>query len=309
MADYINQNELAFSLLKETEFGKAPTTGTRMDLPTEAGQAPLTYTQNMVEDNTQRANRETAAPTRGHASTSGSISMRMRPCAAIDALIESAISGEFDDKGLAFGGEKDLSLTLITKLTSKGGAANNLYMGYQDSGVVATKWSISGSAREGITTSFDLMGAKRIKTAADNALPVAPVTTQGFNYKNVKNITIAGSALKMTNIEFESGVPHDLRVVFGEQEGTSMAATGNRATSLTLKGYRKDFSTDALVADEPVEVKFEITTEEGGYRVTLPAAMCVSPTDELTDTGLLINLQFTAHMDDTVNAGIVVEKL
>lgn len=309
MADYINQNELAFSLLKETKFGEVPTTGPRMDLPTEAGQAPLTYTQNMIEDNTQRPNRETAAPSRGHASSTGSLSMRLRPCAAIDTLIESAIGGEFDENGLAFGGEVETSMTLLTKLTAKGGAANNLYMGYVDSGIVATKWSITGSAKEGVTTSFDLMGAKRAKAEAASTIPLTAVITQGLNYINVKNITIAGEVLKMTAIEFGSGTPHDLRVVLGEKEGTSMAATSNRETTLALKGYRKDFSVDAMVDGDPVEVKFEISGPEGGWRVTIPAAQCVSPTDELTDTGLLINLQFTGHFDDTVNSGIVVEKL
>lgn len=309
MADYINQNEVAHSLAKETKFGEVPTTGARMDLPTETGQAPLTYTQNMVEDNTQRPNRETAAPTRGHASTSGSLSMRLRPCDAIDTLIESAIGGEFDNNGLAFGGETETSMTIFSKLTTKGGAANNLYMGYVDSGVVATKFSITGSAKEGVTVGFDLMGAKRVKAEAESTLALERVTTQGLNYINVKNITVANSVLKFTNLEFETGTPHDLRVVFGEKEGTSMAATGNRETSLTLKGFRKDFAVDALVAGDPVEVKFEISSPEGGYRITLPAAMCVSPTDELTDTGLLISLAFTGHFDDVVNSGIVVEKL
>jgi hypothetical protein len=309
MAEYINQNEVAFALAEETKFGEAPTTGDRLDLPTETGQAPLTYTQNMIEDNTQRPNRETSAPTRGHASVSGSMSMRLRPCDALYLLIESAIGGKFDQNGLAFGGESETSMTLYTKLTEKGGATNNLYIGYEDSGVVATKWSITGSAKEGVSVGFDLMGAKRVKAAAASALPLERVTTQGLNYINVKNIKVAGQTLKFTNLDFETGVPHDLRVVFGEKEGTSMAATANRDTKLTLKAFRKDFSVDGLVAGDPVPVQFEISGPDGGVRVSIPAAMCVSPTDELTDTGLLINLQFSGHFDDTANSGIVVEKL
>jgi hypothetical protein len=309
MADYINQNEGAHSIFKETAFGELPTGGVRMDLPTEAGQAALSYTQNLVEDTTQRPNRETAAPTRGHASSTGSFAFRMRPCAAIDTLIESAIGGKFDVNGLAFGGEAETSVSMISKLSGKAGNANNGFLGYQDSGIVATKWSISASAKEGVTTSFDLMGAKRVKLEADNLTAIAPVRTQGFNYINVKNITVAGASLKFTTLEFESGTPHDLRIVLGEKEGTSMAATANRETTLTLKGFRKNFDVDNLVAEEPVEVKFEISTSEGGYRVTLPYAMCVSPKDELTDTGLLVTLDFTAHFSDVTQSGILVEKL
>jgi hypothetical protein len=125
----------------------------------------------------------------------------------------------------------------------------------------------------------------------------------------VKNITVDGQSLEYTGLEFATGVARDLRLVFGKQAATSMAKTGNRETTLSLKGFRKDFAVDALINGTPVEVKFEITRAGSGYRFTLPAAVCTSPTDELGDTGLLINLSFTAHFDEVAHAGLVVEKL
>lgn len=307
--DYINQNEVAYKIIKEETFGVLPTTGTMLDLPAETGQAPLTYSTAMIEDNTQRPNRETAAPTRGHASSTGTFSMPFRPCDAIDLLIESAIAGEFDaGTGMAFGGETDVFISMITTLTKRGG-----YQGYLDSGIAANSWSITGTAREGVTTAFELMGSKRVNQTTANALPVTAATSQSYNYVDIKNISVAGQTLEFVSLEFSTGTAHDHRIVFGQKEATSLAATGNRETTLKLSGFRKGFEINALVGDEPVEVKFEISRGTGadkvGYRITLPAGMCNSPTDELTDTGLLINLEFTASFDEVTQAGIIVEKL
>ncbi len=307
--NYINQNEVAYKIGRETTFGQMPTTGNLFDLPAETGQTPLTYSTAMIEDNTQRPNRETAAPTRGHASSTGSFSMPFRQCEAIDLLIESAIAGKFDNKGMAFGGEEEVSVSMITKLTTRGG-----FQGYEDRGIIATSFGISGTAREGVTCSFELMGSARRELSADSTLIVRPATKQAYNYIDVKNITVADQTLEFTALEFNTGTAHDHRVVFGQKEATSLAATGNRETTLTLTGFRKGFEINQLVGDKPVAVKFEITRQVApgtleGYRITLPAAQCNSPTDELTDTGLLINLEFTGHYDDTARAGVIVEKL
>lgn len=307
--NYINQNGMAYSVIEEVDFGVTPTTGTRHDLPVDAGQAPLTATINQIADNTQRPNLETAAPTNGHASVSGPMAMRLRSCAAIDLLIQSAVAGRFDENGLAFGGETDVFFSLINKLTDKAGASGNAFMGYQDAGIACAKMSINATAKEGVNASFDLMGTKRTKLNADHTLPVTVASGVGFNYIDVKNISVGGQTLEYTSLEFSTGVARDQRIVFGQQEATSMAKTGNRETTLMLKGFRKDFATDNLINGTPLTVKFEIVHNGDGYRFTLPAAVCTSPTDELGDTGLLINLSFTAHYDSVSRAGLIVEKL
>ena len=88
-----------------------------------------------------------------------------------------------------------------------------------------------------------------------------------------------------------------------------MAKTANRETTLTLKGYREDFAIDGDINGNAVPVKFEITHAGKGYRITLPAAVCTNPQDELGDTGLLVTLTFTGRYDATARAGIIVEKL
>ena len=304
MANYINNNEQAYSIIEETEFGVTPTTGDRLDLPTEANQNPLVFTNEMIADNTQRPNRETSAPTRGHESSSGSFSMSLRQCPAIDLLIASAIAGEFDVNGLAFGGERESSFSMFTRLSERGG-----YQGYVDGGVVVSSFSITGSAKEGVTCAFDLMGTNRVVATAEPTLPLVATEAQMLNYINVKNVKVAGETLEFINLDFSTGMSRDHRVVFGKKNATSIATTGNRETTCTLKGFRKGFEIDALVGDEPVEVSFEITNADGGYRITLPAAICKSPTDELTDTGLLISLEFMGHYDETVRSGITVERL
>lgn len=310
MANYINQNGMAFSVIEEVDFGVTPTTGTRYDLPVDAGQAPLTATINQIADNTQRPNLETAAPTNGHASVSGSLAMRLRACAAIDLLIQSAIAGRFDNStGLAFGGEEDVFFSLTTQLTNKAGATGKDFLGYSDAGLACAKMSINAAAKEGVNVSFDLMGTKRTKLTADHPVAITAATGTGFNYIDVKNITVGGETLEYITLEFATGVPRDQRIVFGKQEATSMAKTSNRETTLTLKGFRKNFATDELINGTPLPVSFEIVRNDKGYRFTLPAAVCTSPTDELGDTGLLINLSFTAHFDNVSRAGLIVEKL
>jgi len=307
--NYINQNGMAYSVIEEAEFGVTPTTGARHDLPVDAGQAPLTATINQIADNTQRPNLETATPTNGHETVSGPMAMRLRSCAAIDLLIQSAIAGRFDDKGLAFGAEEDVFFSLITKLTDKGGTTGKDFLGYADAGIACSKMSINATAKEGVNVSFDLMGTKRTKITTDNALPLTVAGGTGFNYMDVKNISVGGQTLEYIGLEFATGVPRDHRIVFGQQSATSMAKTANRETTLTLKGFRRDFATDALINGTPLNVKFEIVHGDEGYRFTLPAAVCTSPTDELGDTGLLINLSFTAHYDSVSRAGLIVEKL
>lgn len=303
--NYINQNGLGFAVIEEVEFGVTPTTGELHDLPVDAGQAPLTSTINQIADNTQRPNLETAAPTNGHESSSGTLAMRLRACEAVDLLMQSAIAGRFDGAtGLAFGGEEDVFFSLVTKLTEVGG-----YKGYVDAGLAVSQMSINATAREGVSCSFEVMGTKRTKATSAHVLPITAATGTGFNYIDVKNITVAGQTLEYTSLEFTTGVPRDHRIVFGRQQATSMAKTGNRETSLTLKGFRKDFAVDALINGTPVNVKFEISIDGEGYRFTLPAAVCTSPTDELSDTGLLISLAFTGHYHDTVRSGLTVEKL
>lgn len=304
--NYINKNGLAFSVIEAVEFGKTPATGERHELPVDAGQTPLTSTIAQIEDNTQRPNLETAVPTNGHESSSGSLAMRFRACEGIDLLIQSAIAGRFDGStGLAFGGEEDVSFSLITQLTNKDG-----FLGYEDAGIMCSSWSLTASAKEGVNCSFELMGTKRTKLTADNALPVSAASGVGFNYIDVKNIKVAGQSLEFTQFDFKTGIPRDHRIVFGQQSATSIANTGNRATTYEITGYRKNFDIDALINGTPVAVSFEVKDKQGhGYRVTLPAAVCTSPTDELGDTGLMIKLSFTAHFDETARAGLVVEKL
>lgn len=307
--NYINQNGMAYSVIEEVEFGVTPTTGARHDLPVDAGQAPLTPAISQIEDNTQRPNLETAVPTNGHSSVSGSMSMRLRSCAAVDLFIQSAIAGRFDDKGMAFGEEEDVFFSLFTKLTGKGGATGNDFLGYVDAGIACSKWSITAAAKEGVNSSFEMMGVKRTRTNAESTLPLTVAAGIGFNYMDVKNVSVGGKEIEFINLEFSTGVARDPRIVFGKQEATSLAKTANRETTLTLKGYREDFVIDGDINGNAVPVKFEITHAGKGYRITLPAAVCTNPQDELGDTGLLVTLTFAGRYDATARTGIIVEKL
>lgn len=114
--------------------------------------------------------------------------------------------------------------------------------------------------------------------------------------------------MEFTDLSFETGTPRGARKVFGKKDAVGMAATANRETTLTVKAFRQDFDVNALVRD-PVAVSFFMLNGDGGHRVTLNHAKATVPTDELNDTGLLVNLTFTAHAPDNNTPALVIEKL
>lgn len=308
MANEINGTELRFDIIKEVTEGVTPTTGTREDLPASTGQAPLTYEIAKVVDDTRRANRETAAPTDGAGMVQGSVAVSLRPCEALDTLIESAISGVFDaTSGVAVAGETDVTFTMFTTLTDRAGR----YLGYQDKGNTVTSMSISNSASsdDSVSAEFEIMGLSRTRLTTENTLAVTPATTQAFNYIDVGNLTVDGQTLEFTDLSFSTGTPRAARRVFGKRDATSMAPSGNRETTLTIKALRRDFNVDALVVGEPSPVSFDIMKNGEGYRVVLTYAKATIPTDELSDTGLLINIEFTAHAANDATPALRIEKL
>jgi hypothetical protein len=305
MANTINNSEMRFDLILETAEGETPATGNRLDLPCTTDQGPLTYTRARVTDDTRRANRETAAPTDGASAVEGSISANMRPCDALDVLIQSAISGRFDASGKATAGENDLSFSMFTTLRTNGS-----YLGYLDKGLQVSKMAITNAATsdDSVKVSFDVMGLKRQELTTANALPVTAATEKAFNYIDIGNLKIGDQAMEFTDLSFETGTPRGARKVFGKKDAVGMAATANRETTVNVKAFRGDFLINELVRN-PVVVVFYMLNDDGGYRVTLNHAKATVPTDELNDTGLLVNIQFTAHAPDNNTPALVIEKL
>jgi len=304
--DTINPTELRFDIIKEAVEGVTPTTGSRHDLAASVGQQPLTYTRDKVTDNTQRANRETAAPTDGAGSVTGSLELNMRASAAMDILIESAVSGEFDEDGLVEAGEKDVFFTLFSTLTDR----NGRFIGYQDKGLSVTSMKISHSATstDSVKASFEVTGITHDELEVANPLAVVDATEAAFNYVDVGGLKIDGQAFDFTDLEFSTGTPRSALKVFGKQDPIGTAATGSRETSLTFKLFREDFSINDLLVD-PVPMEFIISNADGSYKFMLTHAKATVPTDELSDGALLVNVTCTAHAPDNATPALKIQKL
>lgn len=304
----INTSDLLFSVIKETVVGTTPTTGTRLELPVKVDQAPPTLTVAQIEDETKRPNRESNAAASGHAMTEFDLDMHMRGGAVMDLLIESAISGAFTGTApaKASGGTADSTFTVFSLL--KSGAAGAALL-YEDAGCMVRSLGITASAKEGAEVSVGILGLKRTEKTSDNSLAVVktPATAVRHLFSDV-TVTVSGQTLAYSALDFSTEQDRDVRVVLGSLTPADIYTSGTRQTKLTIKAYRESFGVNAL-ANQVMSVSFTIGTAGNGYKITLPAAKLMTPTDELDDSGLLVNLEFDAGYDATTNTGVIVEKL
>lgn len=309
MADLnIYTTDLSVSIAKETEEGKALTTGSRQELPVKNTQAPLTFAVGKVTDDTRRAKRDTAAPTDGMGSVSGTLTASLRECDAIELLMESALSGEFDENGVLASSDTDVFFTVFQTLKDEA----TKFLGYVDSGCQATKMTISGQATSdsSVSVAFDVMGLSRERKEQKSTLAVDGANKPAFDYIDVGNLKIDKQPIEFTDLDFSTGVARAGRRVFGSKNAKGLAPSANRETALTLKVFRTGFDIDDLVEGDPVEVSFEVKKEGGsGYLVTLTHAKATRPTDELSDTGLLANIEFTGHRKDNATPSVIVKRI
>lgn len=302
----INTADFTMSAIKEVEAGVVPTTGSRLEVPIMTDQAPPALNANQIEDNTKRPNREGNAAASGHETVEVELALSSRGGELMDMLIQSAISGEFDEDGIAKGSDKDSTFTLFSTLRS--GTAGNALV-YIDSGLMARSWSITANAREEAQVSFGILGTKRAEATTEPALPVVktPASAVRHLYNDV-TVSVGGQTLAYSSLEFSTEQDRDVRVVLGEKAAADIYTTGVRTTTITLKAYRESFAVNAL-ANTNMPVEFTIGTVGNGYKIKLPFAKLITPIDELEDSGIMVSLEFNAGYDNATDAGIIVEKL
>lgn len=302
----INTADFSMSAIKEEVAGVVPSTGSRLEVPIKTDQAPPVLTTAQIEDDTKRPNREGNAAASGHSMVELDLSLVSRGGELIDMLIESAISGEFDGSDIAKGSDKDSTFTIFSTLKS-GNAGQALV--YVDSGCMVRSWSVTATAKEGAEVSFGILGTKREEEETESALPLikTPATAVRHLYSDV-TVTVGDQELAYSSLEFSTEQERDVRVILGQIAANDIYTSGTRTTSLTIKAYRESFAVNAL-ANTNMPVEFTIGTTGNGYKITLPFAKLMTPTDELDDSGLLVNLEFNAGFDNTTEAGIIVERL
>lgn len=305
----INTADISFALAKETVPGQTPTTGNRLEVPVKVDQAPPIRTFAQIEDETKRPNREGNAAASGHAMSEWEVDMHMRGGAVMDLLIESALSGTFEDdngKQVAKGSDKDTTFSVFSLL--KAGVAGEA-MEYVDAGCMVRSMAISASAKEGAEVQFSILGTNREENTTQSALPVTktPAANTRHLYSDVQ-VDVDGQTLAFTRMEFSTEQERDLRVVLGEISASDIYTTGKRNTTLTLGAYRESFAVNEL-SNTSMPVVITIGSAGNGYKITIPAAKLLTPSDELDASGLLVNMEFNAGYDVETETGILIEKL
>lgn len=303
----INTADFTMSAIKEVEAGVVPTTGSRLEVPIKTDQAPPVLNTNQIEDNTKRPNRTGNAAASGHETVEVELALNSRSGELMDMLIASAISGEFDENGIAKGSDKDSTFTLFSTL--RPGTAGNALV-YIDSGCMVRSWSFTANAREGAEVTFGILGTKRAEATTEPSLPVVktPASAVRHLYDNV-TVSVGGQTLAYSSIEFNVEHDRDVRVVLGKKEAADIYTTGVRTDTITLKAYRESFAINAL-ANSNLPVEFTFSNGPGdGYKVTLPFAKLMTPQDELDDSGIMVSLEFNAGYDNATDTDVIVEKL
>lgn len=308
----INPTDITFSVILETALGTTPTVGTRYEFPASADQAPLTYKAAQIASNTKRTNRESNLAQRGMVSIDGTFETRMTFGPVIDLFIASGLSGAWVANKCA-GGVTDSSFSVITvnkQNTAVDPAPGNGDV-YQDAGVMVNNLSISGKVGEGISLSIGMLGLTRTPAVKDHVLAVTKLPSSSFEYQ-FKDVTakIGSDAYGIVEFAFETTQNRELRGVMGTLNPIDIGTSGVRQTKLTLKLYRNSLSTlMPSITGLGQKVTIDIGVAGNGYRITLPNASGEIPTDELNGSSVYQNIVFTAGLDETSQAGVIIERI
>jgi hypothetical protein len=307
----INPTDLTFSLVPEAVFGVLDTAATRYELPVSTDQAPPIYKTDPIESNTKRPKRESKGTERGMGSIEWSIDTRLQSGPVINTLIESALSGKFNT-AKCVASDQDSSFSVVTSLRADTAVSpvspNGLY--YVDTGLMVNSMKISVQAKEGATVSFGMLGTARANAETDiTATVTAPPSTKEFTFKDLKNVKLGTTTMSLSSLEFSTDQSRELRAVCGTDVPVSIGTSGARKTVLTVKAYRESFAINSAVTGAPQSFSFEIGKAGNGFRVTIPGAIGLIPTDELSGSSLLVNIEFTAAFDDASGSGLFIEQL
>ncbi|WP_454883997.1 phage tail tube protein [Sphingomonas oryzagri] len=310
MANFISTTDVSMSIVPEDVFGTTPTAGpaVRYELPTKNGQAPLAMKADKIASDTRRPGRAANGSTRGMASADGSFDIRFQSAPVIDRLMESALSGRFDQDGKLKGSDQDLYFTTLATL--KAGAAGAA-MVQATKGCAVTNMTVTASVNAALDSSFTIIGATRDNLDTDNALTVTemPASAVEMDGGDVHNCKVAGTQLSWSKVELAVGSAKTPRGVLGQRDAVDLANSGTRATTITLTAYRESFEINDLVDGSKQEVVVEFTVDGKGYRVTLPAAQADFPNDDVDGDNLIVVIEFTAAYDETQGTDIIIEKL
>lgn len=304
-----NPSDTTFAIIKEVTAGTTPSTPAFLNLDFVSGTAPMLQS-NTVVSAVSKPSRAAASSRRTNYSVGGGIATELNRDAAVEALLEGALSGAWATNVLK-AGKVDTNYTIEERKVDGATSLFQRFTGCQVSNMALT-CDLSGIA--GLT--FDVIGMNRttanvIVTGATYAAASVKPKLVGLD---VSNVTIAGVAgLVFTSLNLTVGHNRETQGQFGSATARGVGTSGIRTTTLELTCYRESFAieTTLLAADTPVAVSFTIGAATGGvgYTFTLPAAYVAIPKDSIDGSKSLVTLTFTASEDTVTGTDLQITRL
>lgn len=312
MAGY-NTSDISFAIIKEIEDGKTPTTGAWLRIDHVPGTSPA-FTTDSIESPVKQAKRASAGNRKTNPRAEGGLKTHLCRDAAIELLMQSAVSGVWLEAGdvgegddILKAGDKDTSLTIEKRIT---GAAE-LFMRY--TGCQVTKMTLTCDASANAEISFDILGMGRVTAQ----IPVAGMTyaDASTNLKlageDVNTVTIGGlNDVTFRSLELTIEQTREAKDRFGSISAFGIGASGNRKVTLKLSFYRENFQPETVLGgNAAVPVSFTIGGEGEGFKFDLPLATATIPADVEDGAKLLVDVEFMAKYDNVSGTDFQITRL
>lgn len=301
-----NPSDISWALIKEVTPNTTPASPAFLKIDHIEGD--LQYNADFIESQVVKANRASAGGRKVGFKDEGSLKVHLHRDAAIDALLESALSGTFTSNTLK-AGSTDTSLTIEKKLLASDASA--LYRRY--TGCQVSKFALSCEASGNAEVTFDILGmAASTGTAILTSATYANAsTTTKLTGLDIGTFTIAGlSSPEVRKVELSVEQNREAHDKFGSASARAIGTSGNHKVRLSVEFYRADWSPETLFAnsDTAVAVSFSIGTLTNGYTFTLPAAVPMMPQMASDGSKELVKLEFAGSYDGTALTDISVTR-
>lgn len=299
-----NPSDVTYSIIKETTAGTLPGTGTLLGLDYIPGTMPV-YRADGITSPTLKANRASAGSRRVNYRVEGGFNVHFCRDAAVELLLESALSGAWATNVLK-ASNADTSFSIEEKMIEGAGSLYQRFLGCQ-----VSSFSLSCPFDSNAEATFDIIGMDRDQetTASSLGSATAAGTKTKLTGLDVSNVTIAGLTATYTSLDLSVTHNRETQGQFGSAAARGIGTSGNREVTLTLKGYRADFTPESIIGDDPIAVSFTMGSGVNGYTFSLPAAYGSLPENEMDASKALFTVTFTAAYDTTAATDFQITRL
>lgn len=299
-----NPSDRSFGIIAETTPATLPATGVLLGVDYTPGRRP-TYTADSLTASNLRANRSSAGARRVNFRGGGGWNFQLKRDAAIELMLASVVSGSFTANVLK-ASNVDSFFSIEERLIEGAGSLYQRFLG-----CMGVSFTVACTFNGNADAAVDIIGMNRQTATTATALTYAPSSTRTpLTGLDVSNIVVGGLTLHdFMELNFAVRHTRDAQGRFGSASARGIGTSGIREVTLSLRGYRKDFSPETVIGDTPITVSFDIGTGVNGYNIQLPAAYGSLPSDEDQGSNATVLLNFTGAFDTTAATDLVITRL